>query len=79
MWMVLVSLMETQDRAFAAALDEQDDNVDSKLCPCLFNRTLPVVFRRGLYFCDAGNEEFMDDETGLQTDPLWDGAGLSLL
>ena len=25
------------------------------------------------YFCDAGNEEFMTGETGLQTDPLWDG------
>ena len=27
----------------------------------------------GDYFCDAGNEELMNGEYGLQTDPLWDG------
>ena len=56
---------------FAAALDKQDGNPNSK-CPCLFNRTLPSFVGED-YFCDAGNEEFMTSETGLQTDPLWDG------
>ena len=56
---------------FAAALDKQDGNVNSK-CPCLFNRTLPSFVGED-YFCDAGNEEFTDGEFGLQTDPLWDG------
>ena len=56
---------------FAAALDRQHDNMDSK-CPYLFNRTLPPFVGED-YFCDAGNEEFMTGETGLQTDPLWDG------
>ena len=57
---------------FAAALDEQHDNMNSK-CPCLFNRDLPPFVGED-YFCDAGNEEFMTGETGLQTDPLWDRA-----
>ena len=56
---------------FAAALDKQDDNMDSK-CPCLFDRDLPPFVGED-YFCDAGNVEFMAGETGLQTDPLWDG------
>ena len=57
---------------FAVALDRQSDNMDSK-CPFLFNRTLPPFVGED-YFCDAGNEDFMDSETGLQTDPLWDRA-----
>ena len=56
---------------FAAALDKQHDNMDSK-CPCLFNRTLPPFVGED-YFCDTGNEEFVTGETGLQTDPLWGG------
>ena len=56
---------------FAAALDKQHDNMDSK-CPCLFDRGLPPFVGED-YFCDAGNEEFMTGESGLQTDPLWDG------
>ena len=36
---------------------------------------MPPPFVGEDYFCDAGNEEFMDmtDDAGLQTDPLWDG------
>ena len=56
---------------FAAALDKQVGNVNSK-CPCLFNKTLPSFVGED-YFCDAGNEEFMDGEYGLQPDSLWDG------
>ena len=55
---------------FAAALDKQDRNKNSK-CPCLFNKTLPE-FVGDDYFCDTGsmNEPQVDD---FLTDPLWDG------
>ena len=61
----------------AAALD-RNDNVTgerSSHCPCRFeeNPFEPPPFVGEDYFCDAGNEEFMTGETGLQTDPLWDG------
>ena len=56
---------------FAAALDKQHDNLNSK-CPCLFDRELPPFVGED-YFCDAGIIDFMTGETGLQTDPLWDG------
>ena len=63
---------------FAAALD-RNDNVTgprSSRCPCRFDVDPfdPPQFVGEDYFCDAGNEEFMTNETGLQTDPLWDGA-----
>ena len=62
---------------FAAALD-RNDNVTgerSSHCPCRFdvNPFDPPPFVGEDYFCDAGNVEFMTGETGLQTDPLWDG------
>ena len=59
---------------FAAALDRQHDNMNSK-CPCLFDADpfAPPPFVGEDYFCDSGNEEFMTGDTSLQTDPLWDG------
>ena len=47
----------------------------SSHCPCRFDVHPfdPPPFVGEDYFCDAGNEEFMTGETGLQTDPLWDG------
>ena len=63
---------------FAAALDKAG-NVESRSshCPCQFEEDPPIPppFVVEDYFCDAGNEEFMDmtDDAGLQTDPLWDG------
>ena len=62
---------------FAAALD-RNDNVTgerSSHCPCRFeeNPFEPPPFVKEDYFCDAGNEEFMTGETGLQIDPLWGG------
>ena len=66
---------------FAAALDRNNNltRMDgrSSHCPCQFeeNPFEPPPFVGEDYFCDAGNEEFMDmtDDAGLQTDPLWDG------
>ena len=62
---------------FAAALDRNDSLTDgrSSHCPCQFevNPYEPPPFVGEDYFCDSGNEEFMTGETGLQTDPLWDG------
>ena len=62
---------------FAAALDRNDNLTAgrSSHCPCQFdiNPFDPPPFVGEDYFCDAGNEEFMTGETGLQTDPLWDG------
>ena len=61
---------------FAAALDRNDSLTEgrSSHCPCRFdvNPFEPPPFVGEDYFCDAGNEEFMTGETGLQTDPLWD-------
>ena len=61
---------------FAAALDKAG-NVRSRSshCPCQFEEDppMPPPFVGEDYFCDAGNEEFVPGETGLQTDPLWDG------
>ena len=61
---------------FAAALDRNDDItvVRGSHCPCRFdvNPFDHPPFVGEDYFCDAGNEEFMTGETGLQTDPLWD-------
>ena len=61
---------------FAAALDKAG-NVTSRSshCPCQFEEDppMPPPFVGEDYFCDAGNEEFMTGEVGLQTDPLWDG------
>ena len=62
---------------FAAALDRNDNVIGgcSSHCPCRFEEDPfdPSPFVGEDYFCDAGNEEFMDGETGFQTDPLWDG------
>ena len=62
---------------FAAALDRNDYVMYGRSghCPCRFedNPFDPPPFVGEDYFCDAGNEEFMTGETGLQTDPLWDG------
>ena len=62
---------------FAAALDRNDNLTEgrSSHCPCRFdvNPFAPPPFVGEDYFCDAGNEEFMTGETGLQTDPLLDG------
>ena len=64
---------------FAAALDRNDTLTRaegrSSHCPCRFvvDRFDPPSFVGEDYFCDAGNEEFMTGETGLQTDPLWEG------
>ena len=62
---------------FAAALDRNDNLIGgrSSHCPCRFdvNPFDPPPFVGEDYFCDAGNEEHMFGETGLQTDPLWDG------
>ena len=64
---------------FAAALDRNDTLTRaegrSSHCPCRFgvDRFDPPPFVGEDYFCDAGNEEFMTGETGLQTDPLWEG------
>ena len=63
---------------FAAALDRNDNVMgvpSSHDCPCRFdvNPFDPPPFVGEDYFCDAGNEEFMNGETGLQADPLWDG------
>ena len=62
---------------FAAALGRTGSfNSPDSYCPCQ-NITQPSIivppFVGEDYFCDAGNEEFTDGETGLQTDPLWDG------
>ena len=58
---------------FAAALDRSFDEHESEnFCPCQTNSEPPLLVGED-YFCDAGNEEFMTGETGLQTDPLWDG------
>ena len=61
---------------FAAALDrsygERTDTYPPNHCPCQTNLR-PPPFVGEDYFCDAGNEEFTTSETGLQTDPLWDG------
>ena len=60
---------------FAAALDRNNDYTIGgrrSRCPCRFEEN-PPPFVGEDYFCDAGNEEFMTGETGLQTDPLWDG------
>ena len=64
---------------FAAALDRTGNHISSEsYCPCQ-NTTHPkpaITFPSFVgedYFCDAGNEEFMTGEFGLQTDPLWDG------
>ena len=57
---------------FAAALDRGNGNQNThSLCPCQSNMT-PPPFVGEDYFCDAGDEEFMTGETGLQTDSLWD-------
>ena len=49
---------------FAAALDRNDDmmGLRSSHCPCQFdvNPFKPPPFVGEDYFCDAGNEEFMD-------------------
>ena len=62
---------------FAAALDRNDNvmGLRSSYCPCRFDVDPfdPPPFVGEDYFCDAGNEEFVTGETGLQTDPLWDG------
>ena len=64
---------------FAAALDKAGtvsmDGARSRHCPCQFEEDppMPPPFVGEDYFCDAGNEEFMNGEIGLQTDPLWDG------
>ena len=62
---------------FAVGLDRTGTfNSPGSYCPCQ-NTTLASIsptFIGNDYFCDAGNEEFMFGETGLQTDPLWDGA-----
>ena len=62
---------------FAAALDRNDDvmGLRNSHCPCRFDVDPfdPPPFVGEDYFCDAGYEEFMEGETGLQTDPLWDG------
>ena len=58
---------------FAAALDKTGNAQSGKHCPCQFNSCVPPPFVGDDYFCDAGNEEFTDDEFVLQTDPLWDG------
>ena len=62
---------------FAAALDKTGDfHASGSYCPCQNStQALPAPpFVGEDYFCDAGNEEFMTGETGLQTDPLWDGS-----
>ena len=62
---------------FAAALDRNNNVIGgrSSHCPCQFeeNPFDPPPFVGEDYFCDAGNEEYMPGENGLQTDPLWDG------
>ena len=61
---------------FAAALDRTGNHTSrSSYCPCQnITQHDPVPpFVGEDYFCDAGNEEFMTGEDGLQTDPLWDG------
>ena len=62
---------------FAAALDRNDDLTSgrSSHCPCRFdaNPFDPPPFVGDDYACDAGNEDFMKNDTGFQTDPLWDG------
>ena len=63
---------------FAAALDRSFDERESEnsylpnFCPCQTNSE-PPPFVGENYFCDAGNEEFMTGESGLQPKPLWDG------
>ena len=61
---------------FAAAIDrsygERINRYPPNHCPCQTNLR-PPPFVGEDYFCDAGNEEFTTGETGLQTDPLWDG------
>ena len=60
---------------FAAALDRNDNLTGqrSSHCPCRFevNPFVPPPFVGEDYFCDAGNEDFMKNETGFQNDPLW--------
>ena len=80
MWMELVSLMETQESTsglFAAGLDRNGNVIGlrSSYCPCRLDVDYhdPPPFVGEDYFCDAGNVEFMTGETGLETDPLWDG------
>ena len=65
---------------FAAALDKTGGDVNNveSLCPCQSTPpTHPPSFVGTDYFCDAGNEQYRNGETGFQTDPLWDGAGCS--
>ena len=61
---------------FVAALDRNDNLTEarSRHCPCRFEVKpfYPPPFVGEDYFCDAGNEEFVTGETGLQIDPLWD-------
>ena len=61
---------------FAAALGRTGSHMsESSYCHCqntTHNYPAPPFVRED-YFCDAGNEEFMTGETGLQTDPLWGG------
>ena len=58
---------------FAAALDrsygERENRYPPNFCPCETNSE-PPPFVGEDYFCDAGKEEFITGETGLQTDPL---------
>ena len=60
---------------FAAALGRTGRHTSSSYCPCQnathHNPVPPFVGED--FFCDAGNEEFMTGDNGLQTDPLWDG------
>ena len=64
---------------FAAALDRNGSHVASdSYCPCqdtTYLKPAMIVppFVGEDYFCDASNEVFMTGETGLQTNPLWDG------
>ena len=62
---------------FAAGLDRNGNVIGlrSSYCPCRLDVDYhdPPPFVGEDYFCDAGNVEFMTGETGLETDPLWDG------
>ena len=83
MWMVLVSLMETQDSTSGHLWQHDYDEVSSHPaynCPCTNINTAsqaspPPAFVGNDYFCDTGSSGTAMQRVFYGDDPLWDGAG----
>ena len=80
MWMVLVSRMDPVQFNTSGHLQllwiKPALLIHKAVTVLVKNTTLASTaptFIGNDYFCDAGNEEFMIGETGLHTNPLWDG------